>query len=124
MLAERIELRSMGQARKAIEALGSSNSEIMAARAIHVNIVLRSVPGNDARVIKAYYNDVGAEAAISNPAYKGEEDVVTDMIVMGTVYQHREVRRVLGESQASIQRWIAAIEGIVNAAPETVSHGE
>ena len=124
MLAERIELGSMGQARKAIEALGSSNSEVMAARAIHINIVLRRVPGNDARIIKAHYNDVGAEAAISNRAYKGEEGVMTDMIVMGTVYQHREVRRVLGEFQASIQRWIDAIEAVVNTAPETMSRSD
>lgn len=120
MLVERIHLGSLDQARQAIEALGSSNSQIMAARAIHINIVLREVPGKDARIIKAHYNDVGAEAAISNRAYKGEEDIVTDMIVMGTVYQHREVRRVLAESQPSVQRWIAAIEAVVNIAPETI----
>jgi len=120
MLVERIHLGSLEQARQAIEALGSSNSQIMAARAIHINIVLREVPSEDARIIKAHYNDVGAEAAISNRAYKGEEDIVTDVIVMGTVYQHREVRRVLGESQPSVQRWIAAIEAVVNSAPETM----
>lgn len=120
MLVERIHLGSLEQARQAIEALGSSNSQIMAARAIHINIVLREVPSKDARIIKAHYNDVGAEAAISNRAYKGEENIVTDMIVMGTVYQHREVRRVLGESQPSVHRWIAAIEAVVNIAPETM----
>ncbi|MEW6138853.1 MAG: hypothetical protein AB1733_11520 [Thermodesulfobacteriota bacterium] len=118
MLAERIHLESVAKARQAIEALGSSNTEIMATRAIHINVMLRGVPGDVARIIKGLYNDVGAEAAISNSAYRGEEGVTTDMIVMGTLYHHREVKRVVGTLQPPAE-WLGAIEDILKAAPET-----
>lgn len=120
MFAEKIDLQSIKQATVAIDHLGSNNSEMMATRAIHINVLLREVPGEAARVIKRHYNDVGAEAAVSSEAYYGEEGVVTDMIVMGTVYQHREVRRVLWGGRPRMRPWLEAIQGIVEQAPETV----
>jgi len=118
MTAERIELRSVREATEAIDRLGSNNSRLMATRAIHINVLVRQVPGPEARVLKTLYNDVGAEAAISSQAYTAEQGAVTDMIVMGTVYQHREVRRVLAEDLKT-RPWIDAIESVVENTPET-----
>lgn len=118
MTAEKIELHSVREATEAIDRLGSNNSRLMATRAIHINVLVREVPGPEARVLKALYNDVGVEAAISNQAYKAEQGAVTDMIVMGTLYQHREVRRVLAEDPQT-RPWIEAIESVVENTPET-----
>jgi hypothetical protein len=118
MTAEKILLISVREATEAIDLLGSNNSALMATRAIHINVRLRSVPGEEARLLKWTYNDVGAEAAISRDAYQGEEGAITDMIVMGTVYQHREVRRVLTDNP-KLRRWIDAIENVVENAGET-----
>jgi hypothetical protein len=117
MTAQRIELRSIKEATEAIDGLGSNNSSLMATRAIHINVFLRQVPGLQARLLKTLYNDVGAEAAISHQAYSQETGAVTDMIVMGTVYQHREVRRVLA-GDPRVRSWIAEIEHIVENAGE------
>jgi len=105
MRAERIRLESVEQARMAIAAVGAENSEFMATRAVHINVLLRQVPGVEALIIKRTYNDIGAEAAISSHAYQGEEGAVTDMLVMGTIYHHREARRILAHSLNS-QPWI------------------
>jgi hypothetical protein len=118
MTAEKILLTSVREATDAIDLVGSNNSALMATRAIHINVLLRMVPGDEARLLKWTYNDVGAEAAISRQAYQEEEGAVTDMIVMGTVYQHREVRRVLADNPA-LRRWIHAIENVVENATET-----
>ncbi len=120
MRSKRLDFSAISSAIRAIDDLGSNNSEIMAARAIHINILLEQVPGDAARVIKSAYNQVGAEAAISSQAYYGEDRVNTDMIAMGTVYQHREVRRVLGTNSPWVRPWLDEIEGIVENAPETV----
>jgi hypothetical protein len=121
MFAQQIHLATVRQAAEAIDGLGSNNSEMMATRAIHINVLLTDVPGEAARFIKAHYNDLGAEAAISGRAYRGVEGVVTDVIVMGTVYQHREVRRVLWSGWPWIRPWLEAIERIVENARETVA---
>jgi hypothetical protein len=97
MKAEKLRFQSVAEAARAIDGLGSSNSKLMATRAIHLNVALKDVPAPGARSLKRAYNEVGGEAAISHDAYVGSNDGVTDMILMGTVYQHREVRRVLGE---------------------------
>jgi hypothetical protein len=117
MDARKIEFSSMGEAIRAIDAVGSGNSRFMACRAIHINVLIRNVPGAEAKLLKTTYNDIGAEAAISHHAYHGEEGVVTDMIVMGTVYQHREVRRILLENQ-QIQPWVQEIATVVENSPE------
>jgi len=119
MTAEKILLTSVREATDAIDLVGSNNSALMATRAIHINVLLRVVPGDEARLLKWTYNDVGAEAAISRQAYQEEEGAVTDMIVMGTVYQHREVRRVLADNPA-LRPWIDAIENVVENATETL----
>lgn len=117
MQAERIILESVEAATRAIDAVGSNNSRMMATRAVHVNVLLRRVPGTLAKTIKTAYNDIGAEAAISSKAYYEEEGAITDMVVMGTVYQHREVRRVLMDNE-SVRSWIEAIASVVENAPE------
>jgi hypothetical protein len=117
MRAESIRLESVEQARIAIDAVGADNSEFMATRAIHINILLRRVPGLEARFLKRTYNDIGAEAAISSDAYQGTEGVVTDMVVMGTIYHHREVRRVLAESP-NVQPLLHAIEEVVKSSSD------
>jgi len=89
----------------------------MATRAIHINVFMERVPGHEARFIKTVYNDIGAEAAISSQAYYEEEGAVTDMVVMGTVYQHREVRRIL-TGNPTIQPWIDTIWQVVETADE------
>jgi hypothetical protein len=117
MDAEKIEFRSLRQAIEAIEALGASNSEIMGTRAVHINVTVRMVPGREALLVKRAYNEVGAEAAISHDAYYEKQGAITDMIVMGTLYQHREVRRVLAH-EAAVGKLIRAIEAVVEAFPK------
>ncbi len=119
MNAQRIPLDSVEKARAAIDAIGANNSEFMATRAVHLNILLRQVPGVEALFIKKTYNDIGAEAAISSAAYQEEEGAVTDVLVMGTVYHHREVRRVLTDNR-KVQPWIKAIGDVVEHAPEVL----
>ncbi len=115
MLADKIELKNVKIAIEAIDALGSNNSEMMATRAIHVNLLIRQVPGTQARFIKTVYNDIGAEVAISSDAYYEKAGCVTDMLVMGSIYQHREVRRIL-DGNPEIRAIINAIAEVVEKA--------
>jgi hypothetical protein len=117
MQVEKIVLTSVAEAVAAIEAIGSSNCELMATRAVHINVLLRRVPGVEARLLKKAYNDVGAEAAISHEAYCEKNGAMTDMIVMGSVYQHREVRRILADAPA-LRMLTSALEAAVENAPE------
>ena len=64
------------------------------------------------------YNDIGTEVVISHQAYYEQDGAVTDMVVMGTVHQHREVRRILS-GNPKIQPWIDAISQVVENAPES-----
>lgn len=112
MLAEQIELKTVKNAIEAIESLGANNSDMMASRAIHVNLLIRQVPGVQARFVKTVYNDIGAEVAISSDAYYEKAGCVTDMLVMGTIYQHREVRRIL-DGNPEIKPIIDAISSVV-----------
>ena len=64
------------------------------------------------------YNDIGTEVVISHQAYYEQDGAVTDMVVMGTVYQHREVRRILS-GNPKIQSWIDAISQVGENAPES-----
>ncbi len=118
MEAEKIVLESVGRAVEAIDAVGSSNSEMMATRAVHINVMVRQVPGSDALALKRAYNDVGAEAAVSHDAYYEKEGAVTDMIVMGSVYHHREVRRILADNPV-LQPLLNLVAQVVENAPET-----
>ena len=117
MEAEKIELNSVKQAAAIIEKVGAGSYEFMAQRAIHINILVRGVPGDKARVLKKVYNDIGAEAAISHDAYFGEEGAVTDMIVMGNVYHHREARRILTDNP-KVKSLMEKIQAVVESAPE------
>ena len=114
MHAEKIEFSSVDQAVAALDALGSSNSEIMATRAVHINVLVQRVPGREALTLKRAYNEVGAEAGISHDAYNETEGAVTDMIIMGTLYQHREVRRIMAGSSA-VANLLRAVEAVVEA---------
>ncbi len=117
MIAEKIKFDSVKCAIEAIDLLGSNNSEMMASRAIHVNLIIRQAPGVYAKSIKKVYNEIGAEVAISSEAYYEEQDVVTDMIVMGTVYQHREARRIL-EHAHQLKPFIDAISAAIENSDE------
>jgi hypothetical protein len=117
MDARKIVFDSIREATAAIESLGSGNSRLMASRAIHINVLIRKVPGPEARFLKTVYNDIGAEAAISHQAYFEENGAVTDMIVMGTIYQHREVRRILTDNP-KIRPWLEEIGTVVENSPE------
>jgi hypothetical protein len=119
MKAEKIVLDTVQQATRAIDALGSTNCELMATRAVHINVLVRKIPGKEARLLKRTYNDVGAEVAVSHDVYYEEQDAASDIIVMGTVYQHREVRRILRDSPMAAPL-IGAIEVIVENASETL----
>ncbi|MDA8406745.1 MAG: hypothetical protein M0T73_07815 [Deltaproteobacteria bacterium] len=115
MLAEKLQISSVKSASKAIDSVGSNNSELMASRAIHINLIMRKVLGVDAKSLKKIYNEIGAEVAISRQAYYEEKDAITDMIIMGTVYQHREARRILVDSK-NLKPYVDAIsEAIENS---------
>jgi len=118
MKAEKIEFESIRAAEGALDRIGSGNSRLMASRAVHINVLVRQVPGDDARTLKRAYNEIGAEAAVSKQVYEQEQGAATDMIVMGTVYQHREVRRVLTANPAA-KPWLDVIEEVVETAKET-----
>ena len=117
MDAERIELTSVHQATEVLDQIGSNNSALMATRGIHINVLVRKTPGELARALKRVYNDIGAEVAISYEAYSEEQGAVTDMIVMGTLYHHREVMRIL-ETNSELQPVLQAIDYVVKNAPE------
>lgn len=118
MDAEQIRPASVEEAFHAIEAVGSSNSLVMATRAIQVNVLIRNVPGDQARLLKSVYNDIGAEVAISSDAYYGHDGRVTDMIVMGTVYHHREAQRIL-QGRHVARELTGALENVVETAEES-----
>jgi hypothetical protein len=118
MDAHRINLDSVKAAEEALDQIGTGNSRLMAQRAIHINILLKQVPGPDARRMKETYNEIGAEAAVNKQVYAREEGAVTDMIVMGTIYQHREARRILADDPV-IRPWLDAIEAVVENCRET-----
>jgi hypothetical protein len=118
MDSHRINLDSVKAAEEALDQIGTGNSRLMAQRAIHINILLRQVPGPDARRLKEAYNEIGAEAAVNKHVYAREEGAVTDMIVMGTIYQHREVRRILVHDP-SVRPWLDAVETVVENCEET-----
>jgi len=120
MVGQRVTFDSVAEAVEAIDGLGAGNSQIMATRAIHINVFVRKVPGPDARFLKSVYNDIGGEAAISHQAYFEENGAITDMIVMGTIYQHREVRRILS-GNSGIKPLVDIIGQVVDSAPEARS---
>jgi lysine/ornithine N-monooxygenase len=62
-------------------------------------------------------DEIGAEAAISRQAYYEEECVATDMIIMGTIYQHREARRIRSYRQ-ELKPYIDAISVAIESSKE------
>jgi len=117
MIAEKMDFGSVAEATNAISVIGSGNSEMMATRAIHINVLVRGVPGPEARFLKTVYNDIGAEAAISHQAYFETPGAVTDMIAMGSLYQHREVRRILA-GNPKFKKLLDVITRVVEDAKE------
>ncbi|MBM4326466.1 MAG: hypothetical protein FJ118_04795 [Deltaproteobacteria bacterium] len=107
------------QATVAIDEVGSGNSAFMATRAVYMNVLIRNVPGEKARSLKRVYNDIGAEVAISSDAYQEREGAVTDLIVMGALYHHREARRILAGHSETLPL-VHLIESITENAPEIV----
>lgn len=123
MKAEQIEFDCIRAAVEALDRIGTGNSRLMADRAIHINVLVRQVPGDDARSLKEAYNEIGAEAAVSRQVYAHEEGAVTDIIVMGTVYQHREVRRILADNPLT-RSWLNAIERVVETSKQAMDGDE
>lgn len=117
MDAERIELISVHQATEVLDQIGSNNSALMATRGIHINVLVRQTPGELARALKRVYNDIGAEVAISYEAYSEEQGAITDMVVMGTLYHHREAMRIL-ENNSELVPILQAIDNIITISPE------
>jgi hypothetical protein len=117
MIAEKIQFDSVKSASEAIDSLGSNNSELMASRAIHINLIIRQASGADAKSLKKVYNEIGAEIAISRQAYYEETDAITDMIIMGTVYQHKEARRILVDSKR-LKPYVDAISAAIQNSDE------
>jgi hypothetical protein len=117
MDARSVTFQNVQDAIDAIDALGSSNSVMMGTRALHFNVLLSQVPAPAARLLKKAYNEVGAEVAISHSAFYGEECAATEALVMGTLYQHREVRRILAENP-EMKDLTAALEAVLENAPE------
>lgn len=117
MEARKIHFNNITEAESAIESIGASNTQIMAGRAIHINVMLKNVPGIQARLIKSIYNEIGAEAAISQSAYYEEPGAVTDMIIMGSIYQHREAKRILSDRD-DIKSFVASIQSIIDGSSE------
>ena len=117
MKSERLALRTVREAEKAVEGLGSTNSELMALRAIHINVLVRNASPAHARSLKNAYNDVGAEAAISHEAYFDEAGGSTDLIAMGSVYHHREVQRIL-KDEPELRSLLELLAEVVENSPE------
>ena len=95
MTAKKVQTDVLDDLRKTIDELGAKNSDMMALRGVHRNVLVESVHGAHARMLKRYYNDVGAEVAISHDTWLEKKDAVTDILVMGTLFQHGEVRAAL-----------------------------
>jgi len=117
MKSEGLALRTIKEAEEAVEGLGSTNSELMASRAIHINVLVRKASPAHARSVKKAYNDVGAEAAISHEAYFDEADGFTDLIAMGSVYHHREVQRIL-KDEPELRPLLELLAEFVENSPE------
>ena len=117
MLAERIELTSVQQATEVLDQIGSNNSALMATRGIFINVFVHQTPGELARALKRVYNDIGAEVAISYEAYSEKQGAITDLIAMGTLYQHREAMRIL-ENNTDLLPVLQVIDNVIKSAPE------
>lgn len=95
MIVKKIHANTQDELCEAMAKLGARNTEMMSLRGIYRNLIVTDVPGPHARILKRYYNDVGAEVAISHDAWLEKEGVVTDILVMGSLYQHGAVRAAL-----------------------------
>lgn len=109
MIAQRLELDSVEELRDTINRLGAKNTDMMATRGVYRNVLVKDVPGTHARMLKRYYNDVGAEVAISHDAWLEKDGVITDILVMGSVFHHSEVRAALS-TVAELQELLAVIK--------------
>lgn len=96
MKAEKAQLNTLEEVRETIDKIGARNSEMMAARGVYANILVRDAPGSLARLLKRHYNDVGGEVALSYNVWLEKEGAMTDILVMGSLHQHGEVRAALG----------------------------
>jgi len=109
MIAKKVQIESADQLLETMDKLGARNTDMMALRGIYRNIIVKDVHGAHARMLKRHYNDVGAEVAISHDAWLEKDGVVTDILVMGSLYQHGEVRAALG-AVSEIQDLLTAIK--------------
>ncbi len=113
MNAKKIQIDSVDELRKTIAGLGAKSTEMMGLRGIYRNVLVKGVPGAHARLLKRHYNDVGAEVAISHDAWLEKEGAVTDILVMGSLYQHGEVRAALA-TVSEIRELLKAIQAALD----------
>jgi hypothetical protein len=109
MVAKQVQFNTVDELRENMHRLGAKNTEMMALRGIYRNILVKDVLGAHARLLKRLYNDVGAEVAISHDAWLEKDGAVTEILVMGSLYQHSEVRAALA-TVAEIQYLLNAIK--------------
>lgn len=109
MIAKKVQVESADQLLETMDKLGARNTDMMALRGIYRNIIVKDVPGAHARMLKRHYNDVGADVAISHDAWLEKEGVVTDILIMGSLYQHGEVRAAMA-TVSEIQTLLSAIK--------------
>lgn len=98
MQAKKLYVDKLDELTQILDDIGSGNSAMMATRGVYVNVMITDVQSSNALLLKQYYNDVGAEVAISSDAYHRKEGVITDIVVLASLYQHREVRRNLSNN--------------------------
>jgi hypothetical protein len=113
MIAKKVQIERAEQLLETMDKLGARNTDMMALRGIYRNIIVKDVPGAHARMLKRHYNDVGAEVAISHDAWLEKDGVVTDILVMGSLYQHSEVRAAMA-TVSEIQTLLSAIKAALD----------
>ena len=109
MIGKKLQLDNFEELSETMNRLGAKNSEVMATRGIYRNVLVKEVPGAHARMLKRHYNDVGAEVAISHDAWLEKEGLVTDILVMGSLFHHSEVRSALS-TVTELQELLSAIK--------------
>jgi hypothetical protein len=95
---------SLAAARKEIQAIGSDpkSIDIMAPKAVFKIIKLKQVELRDAIIIKQDMLSLGGEVAIPRDAFKLEKKPA-DILIMGTILQHRKLSEKLQRHYPRIQ---------------------
>lgn len=108
--------RDEKDARALLQELGADPDgiEVMAPRARHLLIRLEKVPTVGANLIKKEMLGLGGEAAESSEAYEGRGEA-TDVLLMGTVAQHRKLAKKLTAREHGLGELGACLPGFIDA---------